>query len=219
MTHRQENHTKNQVETPSQHDDLESGNVDCVSSNVKSSQFGSMHFIVEDNEVVTKMIIKDRSPTMRHVSRPHRVALDWLLDRINLDPKIQSKYVDTKNQLADILTEGNFTRGEWINLLHIFNIGSFSSAGCPKSMATRMQKEKGQGRIVARSKPTLNLVSHTASSSSTAPSSSASSRPFFFFFFRPGSEFSRTWKESCSRKSRNHRRGRLEVAAQLPHIS
>ena len=40
---------------------------------------------------------------MRHVSRTHRVALDWLFDRINLDPKIQIKYIDTKNQLADIL--------------------------------------------------------------------------------------------------------------------
>ena len=32
----------------------------------------------------SKMIIKGRSPTMRHVSRTHRVALDWLFDRILL---------------------------------------------------------------------------------------------------------------------------------------
>ena len=38
---------------------------------------------------------------MRHVSRSHRVALDWLFDRINLDPKIQIKYVDTKNLLEN----------------------------------------------------------------------------------------------------------------------
>ena len=37
---------------------------------------------------------------MRHVSGTHRVALDWLFDRLNLDPKVQIKYVDT-NQLAD----------------------------------------------------------------------------------------------------------------------
>ena len=55
---------------------------------------------------VIKMIMKGRSPTMRHVSRTHRVALDWWFDRINLDPKIQIKYIDTKNQLADILTKG-----------------------------------------------------------------------------------------------------------------
>ena len=45
---------------------------------------------------------------MRHVSKTHRVALDWLFDRINLDPKIQIKYIDTKNQRADILTKGKF---------------------------------------------------------------------------------------------------------------
>ena len=38
----------------------------------------------EDTEAVIKMIFKGRSPTMRHVFRTHRVALDWLFDRINL---------------------------------------------------------------------------------------------------------------------------------------
>ena len=36
--------------------------------------------------------------------------------------KIQIKYIDTKNQLADILTKGNFTRDEWNHLLCSFNI-------------------------------------------------------------------------------------------------
>ena len=62
----------------------------------------------EDNEAVIKMIIKERSPTMRHVSITHRVALDWLFDGINLDPKIQIKCIDTKNQLADMSTKGKF---------------------------------------------------------------------------------------------------------------
>ena len=64
--------------------------------------------VFEDKEAVIKMIIKGRSRRMRHVYRTHRVALDWLFDRINLDPKIQVKYIDTKNQLADMLTKGNF---------------------------------------------------------------------------------------------------------------
>ena len=64
---------------------------------------------------------------MRHVSRTHRVALDWLIDRINLDPKIQIKFVDTKNQLADILTKGSFSRNEWNHLLCLFNIMCFST--------------------------------------------------------------------------------------------
>ena len=46
-------------------------------------------------------------------------SCSWLFDRINLDPKTQIKYSDTKNQLADILTKTNFTRDEW-NHLFVF---------------------------------------------------------------------------------------------------
>ena len=81
-----------------------------------------MLYLIEDNGAVIKMIIKGRSPTMRHVSRTHRVALNRLFDRINLDAKIQIIHVDTKNQLADILTKGKFTRDEWNHLLRLFNI-------------------------------------------------------------------------------------------------
>ena len=77
--------------------------VDYVPTNTHSSQGESQLYIFEDNEAVIKMMIKGRSPTMRHVSRTHRVALDGLFDRIHLEPKIQIKHVDTKNQLADIL--------------------------------------------------------------------------------------------------------------------
>ena len=63
---------------------------------------------------------------MGHVSRNHRVALDWLFDMINLEPNIQTKYVDTKNQIADILTKVSFSRDEWNHLLCLFNIMSFS---------------------------------------------------------------------------------------------
>ena len=76
-----------------------------------------------------------RSPTMRHVSRTHRVAPDWFFDRINLDTKIQIKYIDTKNQLADMLTKGKFTRDEWNHLLCLFNICHFSSAECSEVMS------------------------------------------------------------------------------------
>ena len=90
---------------------------------------------------------------MRHVSRTHRVALDWLFDRINLDPKIQIKYIDTKNQLADILTKGNFTRDEWNHLLCLFNISHFSSINSLEAMSKRTQEdaseEKSHSKIKA----------------------------------------------------------------------
>ena len=46
-----------------------------------------MLYIFEDNEAVIEMIINGGSPTMRHVSRTDRVALDLLLDRITIGTK------------------------------------------------------------------------------------------------------------------------------------
>ena len=69
--------------------------IDAVPSNVQSARQEASLYVFEDNEAVIKMIIKGRSPTMGHVSRTHRVALDWLFDRINLDSTIQMKYIDT----------------------------------------------------------------------------------------------------------------------------
>ena len=88
---------------------------------------------------------------MRHVSRTHRGALEWLFDRINLDPKVQIKYIGTKNQLADILTKGNFTRDEWNHLLCLFNLSHFSSTVCSAAMATGLQQESGKERVTAKS--------------------------------------------------------------------
>ena len=51
---------------------------------------------------------REEAPTMRHVSRTHRVALDWVFDRINLDTDIQISCVETKNQLADIFDQRKF---------------------------------------------------------------------------------------------------------------
>ena len=54
-------------------------NIDCVPSNVQSPCQEALLYVFEDNEAMIKMVIKGRSPTMRHVSRTHRVALDWLV--------------------------------------------------------------------------------------------------------------------------------------------
>ena len=138
-------------------------NIDSVPSNVQSSRQEALLYVFEDNEAVIKMIIKGRSPTMRDVSRTHRVALDWLFDRKNLDSKIQVKYIDTKNQLADILTKGNFTRDEWNHLLCLFNISHFSSTVCSAAMAKRFQQESGEERVTAKSRPMMNLTARMPS--------------------------------------------------------
>ena len=144
---------------PTAHTNLDLHNIDHVPSNRTHSGCNAMLFAFEDNEAVIE-IIKGRNPTMRHVSRTHRVALEWLFDRINLDSVIQIRYIDTKHQFADILTKGNFTRDEWNNLLHLFTNSHVSSIccakksrliSCAKTMAKRMQEQKEKERIVAKS--------------------------------------------------------------------
>ena len=140
-------------------------NIDQVPSNAHLSEKESQLYIFEDNEAVIKMIIKGRSPTMRHVSRSHRVALNWLFDRINPDPKVQNKYVESKNQLANISTGGSFTRDEWHNLLHLFNImndttfsrghfygHTFLSARKQTEMSKRSQESSSPGWPMVKSK-------------------------------------------------------------------
>ena len=166
--------------------------IDSVPSNVQSARPEALLYVFEDTEAVIKMIIKGRSPTMRHVSRTHRVALDWLFDRIHLDPKIQIIYIDTKNQLADILTKGNCTRDEWNHSLTLFNISHFSYTACTAAMAKRAQQESGEERVTAKSRPMINLTARM-------PSASASSNPgrTSYGYQDPGKSVAsddRTWK-------------------------
>ena len=109
--------------------------IDSVPANVQSARQETLLYVFEDNEAVIKMIMRGRSPKMRHLSRTLRVALDWLFDRINLDPEIQIKYIDTKNQLADILTQGISHGDEWNHLLTLFNFIHFSSTAFIAAMA------------------------------------------------------------------------------------
>ena len=87
-------------------------NVDFIPSNVKSSHQEALLYVFGDNEAVIKMIIKGRSPTMRHVSRPTELLLICYLIESTWTPKSESNTLTPKNQLADMLTKGNFTRDE-----------------------------------------------------------------------------------------------------------
>ena len=103
-----------------------------------------------------------------HVSRTHRVALDWLFDRINLDPKISNQHVDTKKP-----TRRHTDKGQ----IHMWRVEPSSPFGqyqhfpalpaALKECRKGYRKETGEDIIVAKSIPTLNLVSKTKASSST----------------------------------------------------
>ena len=114
--------------------------MDYVTTNADSLQGESQLYIFEDTEAVIKRIIEGRSPTMRHVSRTDRVALYWLFDRINLDPMIQIKHVDTKNQLADMSTKESS---------HVMSCAGFLS-----NMSKRAQESTSKERsAVAKPRP------------------------------------------------------------------
>ena len=91
-------HINNQTKIHIKRDDLDLVNVDYVSTNAKSCRSGAMFNIFEDNEAVINMIIKGRSPTMRHVSRTHRVALDCFSLGSTLTQKSKSSMLTPKTK-------------------------------------------------------------------------------------------------------------------------
>ena len=140
---------------------------DYVTTKAHYFQGETQLYIFEDNEAVIKMIIKGRSQMMRHVSRTHRVAWDWLFGRRNLDTKIQIKHVDTKNKLADMLTEGSFTRDEWCHLLclvNIVNISKFSrshfrSVEKTATVSKRIQERQKEDEFAVAKPMSVCLIS------------------------------------------------------------
>ena len=120
--------------------------IDSDPSNVQSSRQEALSYVFEDNQAVIKMTIKGRSPTMKHVSRTHRVALDSLffIEFTRAQKSKSSSSIPKKH--ADILTKRNFTRDEWNHLLCLFNISHFSPTVCSDSMAKRSQHDSGEGR-------------------------------------------------------------------------
>ena len=85
-----------------------------------------------------------------------------------------------------MLTKGKFTRDEWNNLLHLFNISHLSSLRCTRSfsligcitMAKRIQEQKEEERVVSKSRPAVMSMSYfIATSASTASSPIASKSP------------------------------------------
>ena len=70
---------------PIKHTNVIATNIDHIPPSTTHSSLSSLLYVLDDNEAVIKMIIKGRSPTMRHVSRTHRAALEQLFFRIYLD--------------------------------------------------------------------------------------------------------------------------------------
>jgi hypothetical protein len=116
--------------------------VDAVPGNTKVPKQRAELIIMEDNDAVIKMCIKGRSQNLRHVARTHRVDLDWLFERILKDPAISIKYVNTKQQIADIFTKGSFTEATWKVLCRLVQI--WPTKGDKSEVAKTTELEKTQ---------------------------------------------------------------------------
>ena len=73
--------------------------------------FKIIFFVFEDNVAVITIIINGRRPNMRHVSGSHRVGLDRLFqrERANKNFNMSIRFVNTKQHIADILTQCSVT--------------------------------------------------------------------------------------------------------------
>ena len=98
--------------------------------------------------------------------------------------KVQIKYGDTKNQLADMLTKGSFSRDEWDHLLRLLNIMKFSMRSCSHFLSNRKQSVTAkraqestakEGSAAAKPRP-MSWVSRTLlSAKKTSPKDSGAS--------------------------------------------
>ena len=73
-------------------------------------------------------------------------------------PKIQIKHIDTKNQLADTLTQRK-CHTQWIESSFVFENEPFQFHSLSKVLSERTKKSSSEGRITAQSKSMMNLVS------------------------------------------------------------
>ena len=82
--------------------------------------------------------------------------IGYLIDSI-WTPKSKSNTMTPKNQLADILTKGHFTRDECNHLLCFFNISHFSSIHSLEAMSKRTQEDTSEERVLAKSEFDLTI--------------------------------------------------------------
>ena len=93
-----------------------------VFANIHNSSHSTQLYTFEDNAAVIQMINKGRSPNLRHGTRTHRVALDWLFERMNLDHPIFDKVRANTWSIGGYFNTGNVTTIQWQSLFSLWQI-------------------------------------------------------------------------------------------------
>ena len=91
--------------------------------------------VAEDNQAVMKIIQKARSMSLRHLPRTHRIDIHWLFE-VCANPQVRMTYVNTKQQVADLMTKAINAPPTWEHLLDIVQIrdgpsGPNGTPACP----------------------------------------------------------------------------------------
>ena len=169
-------HTRNKTKVlPTQHDIFDLNNVDCVPSNARLSRFGAMLYIFQKK--------KKRGRDVNYHQR----------QKSNNGTCIQ-----------------NAQSCPWNNLLNLYNISHFSSLciaqnvslnSGTKTMAKRRQKQEGDNRIVAKSKP-MNLAFSVSTSSSSTMNNPIASKSLEILKAPCRTDWSNTGKLDA--RDRNH---------------
>ena len=143
--------------------------IDCVPSNVQFSHQEALLYVFEDNEAVIKMIIKGRSPTMRHVSIGCSIESTW-----TQKSKSSTSTPETNLPIPQPKEISHVTN--WNHLLCLFNISHFSSTVCSETTAKRLQQDSGEERVTAKSRPMMSLIARVPSNVSSSTSVSPGKR-------------------------------------------
>ena len=154
-------------------------NIDCVPSNVQSSHQEALLYVFEDNEAVIKVIIKGRSPTMRHVSRTDRVALDWLFDRISLYSKNPNQIHRHQKPTCRHSDQRKITHVMSGIICCACSISAISVLQCAlKRWQKDLQHDSGEERVTAKSRPMMSLIARASSNISSSTSESPEKRSY-----------------------------------------
>ena len=102
--------------------------------------------VLEDNQATLHVCARGRSTNLRHVSRTHRVNLDFLYDISLHSPHIYLQYVRTTSQAADIFTKGKFTTLQWKKLITLCGINPLTAVQTKATVTNRADNSNNKSK-------------------------------------------------------------------------
>ena len=120
--------------------------VDEVPPNARPTSNRGVLIILEDNDSVIKMCLKQRVSRLKHVPRTHRVDLNTLINQVAKDPQVLMRFIKTYQQAADIFTKGSFNEITWKRLQNLIQLEKAK----PRKKAALPPSETSQSKHLSR---------------------------------------------------------------------